>query len=385
MRGSIQKRKAKNGALSYSILFDVPPKLGKLRRQRRISGFSTRKLAERKLRDLLSRIEAGKYFEATTLTVAEYGDQWLAALKRTVRARTHLTYTRWFKDHIGPRIGHLALPAIKSHHLIELYMALLEGGRKKKKEGKPAGLHPRSVGHTHRVASLLFASAVERGLIEKNPCAEIARKHLPRVPKIEERVLDESEARSLIGAANGTRLFPFVVLALYTGARKGELLALTWQRADLDSGRITIAHTLADDGSLGEVKRERSRRTIVVPQAAISVLRAHKAAQASQRLAKGPLYEDRGFVFADELGKPWKCQSIGTLFRAIVKRAGLDVRVHPHTCRHTFASLALKAGVPITTLAATLGHDVQTLMSIYSHHIPSAEDTAAKAMQNALA
>jgi hypothetical protein len=47
--------------------------------------------------------------------------------------------------------------------------------------------------------------------------------------------------------------------------------------------------------------------------------------------------------------------------------------------------LALKAGVPITTLAATIGHDVQTLMSIYSHHIPSAEDSAAKALQNALA
>lgn len=74
-----------------------------------------------------------------------------------------------------------------------------------------------------------------------------------------------------------------------------------------------------------------------------------------------------------------------TLFGRIVKRAGLDRGVHPHTLRHTYASLALKADVPITTLAATLGHDVQTLMAIYSHHLPPAEDSAAKAMERALA
>lgn len=93
---------------------------------------------------------------------------------------------------------------------------------------------------------------------------------------------------------------------------------------------------------------------------------------------------DQGFVFADEIGRPWKCQSQATLFRAIVKRAKLDPKVHPHTLRHTYASLALKAGVPITTLAATLGHDTKTLMDVYGHHIPSAEDTPAKAIQAAL-
>jgi integrase len=174
-------------------------------------------------------------------------------------------------------------------------------------------------------------------------------------------------------------------LALYTGARRGELLGLTWPFVDVEVGRITIAHTLADDGTLAEPKRERSRRTIVLPLAAVAALRAHKAAQAGHQLAKGPLYLDQGFVFADEAGRSWKLESQATLFKAIAKRAGLDPRVHIHTLRHTFASLALRAGVASTTLAAILGHDTTMLMRVYGHQIPSAEDTAAIALQKALA
>jgi integrase len=231
----------------------------------------------------------------------------------------------------------------------------------------------------------MFAAAVNGGLIEQNPCTTIAKRQLQRVPKAEERVLDEDEAKRLITESHSTRLHPFIVLGLYSGCRKGELLALTWRYLDLDAGRVTIAHTLSDEATLAEPKRERSRRTILLPPAAIATLRAHKAAQAAQKLAKGPLYQDNGFVFADECGQPWKCQSQATLFKSIVKRAGLDSRVHPHTLRHTYASLALKRGVPITTLAAILGHDTKTLMDVYGHHIPSAEDTAARAMQAALA
>jgi integrase len=90
-------------------------------------------------------------------------------------------------------------------------------------------------------------------------------------------------------------------------------------------------------------------------------------------------------VFADDLGHPWKLDSQACLFRGIAKRAGLGTDVHIHTLRHTFASLALRAGVPITTLAAILGHDTTMLMRVYGHQIPSAEDTAAKALQQALA
>lgn len=383
MRGSIRKHKAKDGAISYSVRFDVPPKPGQARRQCRMRGFMTRKAAEKKLHDALSKIADGRYFDTSKTTVKEYSEKWLLELTHRVRPRTLEFYTIWLKHHILPRIGSLPIATVKPQHLRDLYAEMLTSGRVGKKK-KVAGLHPHSVIHTHHTAHAMFADALDGGLIERNPAAGMS-KRLPRVPRVEQRTLDEDEAKKLIGAARGTRLHTFVTLALYSGARRGELLALTWPFVDLDAGRITIAHSLADDGTLAEPKRERSRRTIVLPQAAVAVLRAHKAAQAEKRLANGPLYQDSGFVFADDIGRPWKLDSQATLFRAVAKRAGLDTDVHIHTMRHTFASLALRAGVPITTLAAILGHDTTMLMRVYGHQIPSTEDTAARALQHALA
>jgi integrase len=384
MRGSIKRRKTKQGVVSYSVVFDAPPKPGQARRQRRISGFATRKAAEKRLHEMLTKMADGRYFETSKTTVEEYSKTWLAEVAHRVKPRTKKTYDRWLRHHILPQLGSLPIAAVKSQNLRDLYSDLLSSGRKRVCKRGP-GLHPQSIVHIHRTVHAMFSDALEAGVIERNPAVGMS-KRLPRVPRIEQRALSEDEAKRLLQSAKETRLYPFVTLALYTGARRGELLALTWPMIDLDAGRVTIAHSLADDGTLAEPKRERSRRTIVLPPAAVAALRSHKAAQAAQRLAQGLLYVEKGFVFADEIGRPWKLNSQSTLFRTIAKRAGLDpAEIHIHTLRHTFASLGLRAGVPITTLAAILGHDTTMLMRVYGHQIPSAEDTAAKALQDALA
>jgi integrase len=302
MRGSIQKRKAKDGTISYSILFDVPPKPDQVRRQRRISGFMSRKAAEKKLHDMLVKVADGRYFETSKVTVEEYSRTWLAEVAHRVKPRTLKTYKKWMRYHILPSIGSLSITSVKPQHLRDLYSAMLSSGRKRGSK-KGSGLHPQSVVHAHRTAHAFFADALEGGVIESNPAVGMS-KRLPRIPRIEQLTLTENEAKRLIAASKGTRLYAFVTLALYTGARRGELLGLTWPFVDLDASRITIAHSLSDDGTLAEPKRERSRRTIVLPPAAVAALRAHKAAQAAHQLSKGPLYQDQGFVFADEVGRP---------------------------------------------------------------------------------
>ena len=115
---------------------------------------------------------------------------------------------------------------------------------------------------------------------------------------------------------------------------------------------------------------------------AVSVLKALKA---RQRLASRSTWSENGFVFADESGRPWIVHSISKRLREVVTLAGLGADVHPHVLRHTYASLALKGGVPITTVSANLGHsNTATTMNVYAHHVPSAEDAAAKVMQRAL-
>jgi integrase len=383
MQGSVKGYRCKNGSIYYTVVFDIPPRPGQIRRQKKIRGFRTKKAAEAKLRTILTAVDkTGNYEEQTKLTVEQYAQQWLAEVAHRVKPRTHASYKGWILDHVVPAIGHLPLPFVTPQTMRDFYIEQLATGRKRKK-GVRTGLHPQSVRHIHRVAHAMFADASE--LMPTNPCANLKKK-LPRVPSVEQCVLDESRAKKLIEKAIGTRLHPLIVLALFTGARVGELLALTWDYADPDAGRVAFAFGITESGQLVEQKRDRSRRTLSLPPVAAAILKTHKARQAAIKLAKGALYDDRGFVFADDLGNPWKVKSLSTLFRAIVKSAGLTPDVHLHTLRHTYASLSLQAGVPVTTVSANLGHsNVATTLRVYAHHIPSTEDAAADAMQKAFA
>ena len=323
----------------------------------------------------------GGYYEPSKLLVTEYVDKWLAEIAQRLRPFTLYGYSERLKDYVVPRIGHLPIAAVQPQHIKDLYQTLLREGRKRKsKDKEKAGLHPRSVLHVHRILHAMMSEAVRSKVIFANPCAHVRP---PRIPQIEQRVLTEVEARSLIQAADGTELYTFIVLALASGARAGELAGLTWPYVDLDAGRMTIAYGLAKDGSrTEELKTKRSRRSLALPPWALSVLKVHRA---KRRLALGEFWSDGGFVLSDDVGRPRRVTDLAWRFRPIANRAGLGSDVHPHTLRHSYASLALKAGVPVTTVSANLGHSsTATTMNVYAHHIPSAEDAAAKALERVL-
>ena len=216
-------------------------------------------------------------------------------------------------------------------------------------------------------------------MITSNPFSSVKA---PRVQPVEQTVLNEDESQRLLTAAESTPLYPLVVTAIATGARVGELAAPAWRYVDLDAGRITIAYTQAKDGSRSEPKTRRSRRTIALPPFALSVLKAHKA---RQKLSTGKEWSEDRSVFRDRFGKGIRVADISGEFKPIAQQAGLDEKVHPHSLRHTYASLALKAGVPVTTVSAYLGHsNTATTLNVYAHHIPSTEDMAASAIQRAI-
>jgi integrase len=99
------------------------------------------------------------------------------------------------------------------------------------------------------------------------------------------------------------------------------------------------------------------------------------------KLALGPAYIDRGFVFANKLGGSWTPDGISTLYRGIVKRAGLGA-LRFHDLRHTAASLMLEQGLPITTVAAILGHaNTSTMLAVYAHAIKGSEQAGATVME----
>ena len=115
----------------------------------------------------------------------------------------------------------------------------------------------------------------------------------------------------------------------------------------------------------------------------ISLLRAHRARQAAEKLAAGPTYEDHGWLLADELGRPCSPDTLSGRFDELVKRAKLR-RIRLHDTRHTAATLMLGQGTPVHEVAAILGQDPRVTLGTYAHVIPGMGEQAGAALSVAL-
>ena len=193
------------------------------------------------------------------------------------------------------------------------------------------------------------------------------------------RALGDQHTTTIMNSARVTRLEPFVVLALATGARKSELLGLRWSDIDVDAGTVTFRRSMNNRAVIGELKTDRSRRTVKVPEEALRVLRQLRLqARTGLELGTPPNKDAPVFAFPD--GRPWSPHGIESLWRRLVRDAGIG-HVRIHDLRHTAASQLLARGVPITTVSARLGHSKPTTtLAIYSHAMEGGQDLASKAI-----
>lgn len=226
---------------------------------------------------------------------------------------------------------------------------------------KPGG-RPKSNATLNRylaAISAVFSWGVEarqtpRGWI--NPCRSV---RLLREPKGRVRFLDDAERERLFAACRASRyprMYAFVLMAILTGARKGELLALRWRSVDLEAGLAHLAHSKNGD-----------RRTLVLLPQLVDVLRPF--AGDAHRL-----------VFGSVRSRYQAPASIDTAWRHAVERAQL-ADFHVHDLRHCCASLLAQAGVPLNIVAEVLGHRGLEMTKRYAH---LTTHTKASAMQRAL-
>jgi integrase len=227
---------------------------------------------------------------------------------------------------------------------------------------------------------------VRWNLIVRNP-ADAVKPPTP-TPK-EMRPLSATEARRLLEAARGDRLEALYVLALHTGMRQGELLALRWDDVDLDAGTLRVRRTLTRHGgkiALGEPKTRKSRRTVRLTQRAVEALRSHRKRQLEEKL-RADLYEDSGLVFAGEGGSLINPSNLrNRSFARLLIRAELsDQRITFHDLRHTCASLLFQRNIHPKFVQELLGHaSIAITLDTYSHMLPGMGGEAADAMREAL-
>jgi integrase len=178
------------------------------------------------------------------------------------------------------------------------------------------------------------------------------------------------------------------VLAVHTGMRQGELLALKWSDIDLDAATASVRGTLTKSGTAlltGDTKTGKSRRTISLTDESVTALREHLERQMSEMERLGDLYADQGLVFTTGVGTLINPTHLRKRSLApLLERAGLP-KIRFHDLRHTCATILFKQGQHPKLVQELLGHaNVAITLDTYSHVIPGMGDQTARAMEEAL-
>lgn len=326
----------------------------------------TRQEVADKIRKALNEIEQGFLVDSSDITVAKWFETWLWQYKKqTLKESTFSDYEGIIRNHINPTLGRIKLKDLRPEHLQTLYNEKFE-----------SGLSLSKIKHIHTVIHSALKQAVKNGIIPRNvseatnlPCKDKTKKEI--------RVLTPEEQQKFLETIENERLKPLFILALTTGMRLGELLALRWENIDFENRIIVVANSLRRIKTFNnernktvlaitDVKSEKSHRIIPLPEAAYYELLEHRKRQEEEKKQAGSAYRDMGFVFATRVGTPIDPRNFERTFYRIIKKAGLDINFH--ALRHTFATRLLEANTHPKVVQELLGHkDITTTMNIYSH------------------
>ncbi len=377
-RGNITRR----GKASWRLKFEK----GRAEDGSRVIGYETvrgtKRAAQRRLTEILESINKGSFIEATAITVGEFLKQWLSdSARHNVSAKTYERYAEIVDKHLVTTLGETRLADLSPLAIQAYYSKALSQGRR---DGT-GGLAPRTVLHHHRLLAEALKQAVAWRLLARNP-AESVKPPQPAAAEIE--ILMDGELHKVLRAARTTRAYTPILLAATTGMRRGEILGLRWRDVSLETSMLTVNSTLEETKSalrLKEPKSKRSRRNVTLPALTVKALRAHRGAQAQERLMLGLGRAEDDYVFTNLEGGPVRPRNLTREFGRIVDRAKVR-RVSFHSLRHTHASQLLRDGVHVKVVSERLGHStISITLDIYAHTIPNMQADAAARIDAALA
>lgn len=222
--------------------------------------------------------------------------------------------------------------------------------------------HPRTVHHYAACLRAAFAYAIRKGLMERNPAADL---DLDKIPKVERIPLTADQLRAFLVACPD----PLWITAAWTGMRQGELLGLRWEDVSLERAIITVRSSLTRLPGrkrtryvITEPKTASSRRLVPLLPEVVAVLRDLR-----KEYLRNPPPLDQGLVFATPAGSPLDAGTVSHRFSDAIVRAGLP-RVRFHDLRHGAATMLIERGADLATVAAILGHStISTTVNIYGH------------------
>lgn len=293
----------------------------------------------------------GQYVAPSKQTVGEFLSWWIDTYAAgNLKATTLASYQYLSELHVIPAIGAVALSDLTPRHIAEWQADMLQ-----KTTRRGNAMSSKTVMNARVMLHTALEEAVMQNLMAANPVSRV------RAPKVETKRVDSftrEEIGNLMAAAEGHALAPIIAAAWQTGLRLGELRALKWVDVDFEQKTVRVHRTAASTGGpvfMQDPKTEKSARTIALSSSTAELLKAHRARQAQGRLKIGPRWRDHGLVFCTSLGTPMHAARAEAVFNELRDAAGLP-HYSFHALRHTYASLALLAGVPLETVSENLGH-----------------------------
>ncbi|MBO0765011.1 MAG: site-specific integrase [Hyphomicrobiaceae bacterium] len=358
-RGTIISR----GEESWRLKFDLPNDGGP-RKTRYVTFRGTKGAAQKELTRLLSQMDGGTFIEPSKLTVTAYLRKWVEGAD--IEPKTRERYSQLIEQQVVPHLGAILLQRLRPETIKEWHKTLLAKGGK---DGAP--LSPRTVGHAHRCLRTALQAAVAVETLVRNSAAAIRP---PKIEEVEVEILDAAAVPTVLEKLKGHALEAIGTTALASGARRRELLAVSWPCIDLDGASIRIERSLEQtkDGlRFKSPKTKNGTRTISLPATAVTALREHKVRQMRlhMQLGLGKL-EDDALVFSRFDGKafvPIEPNNLSRDWTRAVKALRLP-KVSFHALRHTHASALIGAGLDVVAVSKRLGHgSVTTTLKTYAH------------------
>lgn len=351
---------------------------------------TSRRDAEKKMAELISRVEGGCTYSASKTTLNEFSKKRLETyVKPNLSPTTYQSYNEKLNKHILPYLGSKRLDKIKPLDIDNLYnMLSTKLTNRKDVNGNFKPLSPASIHRVHEIISSMFSAAYRWDLVPYNPCTKVTK---PKYKRTKMTCYDEETSKRLINKLLETAPLKykcFVILAMLGGFRRGEIVGLHWDDIDFKNKKITINRSVYYLGHKGinekATKTDSSNRTVVISGICFDLLKQWRVEQSKMRLALGDKWHGVENIFTTDNGKIMNPSTGPKWFSEFLKNNGFP-HIRFHDLRHTFATLLISYNVDVKTVSHKLGHaSPTTTMNFYVHDLESTDKASADLLEDLL-